>query len=703
MEGFTDGQTTLEAWNIWDERTGGFMTANKVEHITYKMTGLFTVDEDGTYSFNVSRHHIRDSIKIDGYSLVVVYTCQYWRSYDVDKELTAGTHTIVIEGSASGKDNGFQDEGKYRFKIQMKKPNSEVFEPIIFYNNNSAFNPVYDLSFDSYYHTLPLTAYIQIPFKVKYGIATECYKSNGDLPDGLKIDTFKQSIVGYTTVVTSEPILLQMKCRNNDSVTNEVSLLLDVTDRYVEGVISYYMTITDSFDFQCSTKYTPSNSNTQTEIIRNENNINKPYHENPYIWDGLTPNFYEKYSVYWEGYLYVESTDTYMFKLTSAGGSWLDINYNEIINNKLCHGWESSENEVQLTKGYNFIQVYYSLYKGENGIEIKWKKENENEYYDLTGNIFYVPKGDFEYTYKYAVYITGKEIIPNIPFIYNNNNNNRIIKNCTFQPSLPSKLVVNSECVITGTPTQSQSLTEYKVIAEFDDGIKAETTLSIKVIDYTIPTGLKWIDTTTYRPVENLTLYLNDYYSFRAQVTTGKVIYYELSVIPDGFTFDKFTAALEGTAAELKDEMQLEVKAYYTGDLYVSLINYLSVRYMCDIEGERVHKISVESASSIFGEFSLSIKKTDSYEEIFNLYKYTYYENYFESEGFCLTPGKYIADIQDNRNYPVSSIILSFYVDGIVADTVIYNNPLKEQKNINTCIYLYILFIRYFKTRYFIK
>lgn len=66
LEGFTDGQTTKEAWNIWDERTGGFMTANKVEHITYKMTGLFTVDEDGTYSFNVSRHHIRDSIKIDG-------------------------------------------------------------------------------------------------------------------------------------------------------------------------------------------------------------------------------------------------------------------------------------------------------------------------------------------------------------------------------------------------------------------------------------------------------------------------------------------------------------------------------------------------------------------------------------------------------------------------------------------------------------
>ena len=74
-------------------------------------------------------------------------------------------------------------------------------------------------------------------------------------------------------------------------------------------------------------------------------------------WPNSIVGRQDDFSVNWDGYLLVPSSDTYTFSLRSDDGSWLWVDENQIINNGGLHSATTVTGTVTLAPGYHHIVV----------------------------------------------------------------------------------------------------------------------------------------------------------------------------------------------------------------------------------------------------------------------------------------------------------------------------------------------------------
>lgn len=221
--------------------------------------------------------------------------------------------------------------------------------------DGAIYNPQYgvaSLAFESNYYTIAINSYFEIPFEIERGKPDKCVTGDDRIIVDLSRNILKSEINEETT------INLKVECSTKTSTTNSVNIRIDIVDKYMKGIIGYYLK-SNKFDSSCSSPYTLSSEGVKSEIIRLEDEVNKEYNENPSYWSGLTPNFASEYGVNWEGYLKIEENGSYIFNLSSISGSWLYIDYIELINYKGVHEWGCKTGKKYLNEGYHFIRVNY--------------------------------------------------------------------------------------------------------------------------------------------------------------------------------------------------------------------------------------------------------------------------------------------------------------------------------------------------------
>lgn len=286
----------------------------------------------------------------------------------------------------------------------------------------------------------------------------------GNLNIDIKVMIYGKNIAGKSNTY-------EIKLKNNDIELNWDSM------GFSRGLNGYYLKKIN-FDKTCNEPYSSMSEGVLTEIIKDDKIINHKYIDHDEIWYGLTNEFLIEYGINWKGYLKIEESNKYLFKLSSYDGSWLYIDDELIINNKGNHEYISKENETKLEKGNHQISIYYMKNNGGSGIELLWRKENEEEYEELTNNYYYISPGILYYEYNYVTYILN-ETIPENKLIYLEEGE---IKNCSINPKLPSGLLLNNENgLISGKSIETIIRTLYIIECDLSTNLKINTTLFITI------------------------------------------------------------------------------------------------------------------------------------------------------------------------------------------------------------------------------
>ncbi|MFP4662073.1 MAG: PA14 domain-containing protein [Halanaerobiales bacterium] len=106
------------------------------------------------------------------------------------------------------------------------------------------------------------------------------------------------------------------------------------------------------------------------------------------------------YSILLGGYIFVPEDGNYTFAIDSDDASDL------FINNELVVSWYDDHNmannyeqngDIYLTKGYHLIQIRLEEGRGEEGLRLAWKKPDDQRFYKIPADNFYVDKTDFIY------------------------------------------------------------------------------------------------------------------------------------------------------------------------------------------------------------------------------------------------------------------------------------------------------------------
>lgn len=365
-----------DAYSAWDEKLGGFLTLNNITYWNFTMEGVIFTPLNGSYAFHHNSDFAYYRVFIDGELTIIkengisfkkdnknyVYQCSLWEKSDktTNKQLLPGYHSIHIEGHYAYRQeecidkscNPTQSFSSYRYLFRWKMPGETEEKPIQFYQSKAEYNIVSSLAFESDYYTIAINSYFEIPFEIERGKPDKCVTGDDRIIVDLSRNILKSEINEETT------INLKVECSTKTSTTNSVNIRIDIVDKYMKGIIGYYLK-SNKFDSSCSSPYTLSSEGVKSEIIRLEDEVNKEYNENPSYWSGLTPNFASEYGVNWEGYLKIEENGSYIFNLSSISGSWLYIDYIELINYKGVHEWGCKTGKKYLNEGYHFIRVNY--------------------------------------------------------------------------------------------------------------------------------------------------------------------------------------------------------------------------------------------------------------------------------------------------------------------------------------------------------
>lgn len=537
-----------------------------------------------------------------------------------------------------------------------------------------------NLNVETPVHYFPVGLESSIQFTIPYLDSEYQCNTTTPLPDGMYI-TANNEIVGR--VLQAQPLSeYSLYCHNDYSETNHVKISIAVTDKFNKGTVGYYMK-SSPFDDNCYGFLKPTYDGVTSEFIRIDKSVTHEYDENNTIWDGLTPNFVNKYGIRWEGYLQFEK-DVTDIKLSSVDSSFLflgsmDYSYLE----HTCsddYGFETRS--VSLAKGlYSFALNYRkgTTSRG-NGIKLEIKMDGDDDYVDASDYLVYVPNGDFEYTYHTVTYSTDKDIQSNIPIF---SNNDKVVKGYTIIPSLPDGLELNPTTgTITGNPSTTQTKKEYTVTVEFDDNTKLSTLIYIKIDGDSTPTGLHIIDYNTGEELKSpIIVYLGENYDFLAAPLNGYV---------DDIKFTKYPEQLSGNKQRLMTDVPLSntfeneeiiIEAtLLNGDKMTQSYN-ITCKSKCE-EGKTLHVVNRYSYTS--GSFSLS---TEDGENVFE-YDLSSNENYYVTIG-CLVPDNYIFTMKvEGIFYGVTFNVMT---DGKDVSIVTLEAGQSEGTfHISTSIYIYL-------------
>lgn len=681
-----EGLDVANGYQAWDVKLQGFLSSYDVQHLGIRLNGVINIETEGKYTFIIQSDNSQLNISIDNEKKWEETGCSnYYEDEKVERtskcaiwdyskeeitvQLTSGYHEIEIGGyffdNTNQLCNGYYDcisfDRTYRFSLKWKKV-GETVESVIPIYYSPDYNLVAGLSFESDYYTAPINATTDIIYDLDRGQATECIGNFNS--ENVYIDIFKNTVKVTSSIETT--IEFDIYCKTISSETNTVHLKIDFINRFVNGIVGYYLK-SDNFVTSLINPILTTDKDVRVEIIKLENGVYHPYIDKPSIWDGLTPNFVNQYGVNWIGYLLINTADEYKFNMTSFHASWLYIDNKEIINNYgINYKMTSKYGTVTLTEGYHSILIVYTKNIGGSGILITFRsntKEDDSQYKELNKYLYFVPRSDFEYTVSYGVYFINEIISTNVPIVYNN----KEISDCTADPELPDGLQFENDCRITGTPLVTQEYKKYTITGKLNDeqSTMVSCTLVIRISESVTPQNLHLKD------FKNNIIVENDFYvnygresRYLLEVDSGIVNYYEIKPVIEGFNLESITGNLYITMLEYLDSYKFEIIAHYGKNSIISRTYNFTVLSAC-MGKEKMHRMIFKGVKRNSCMLSLSYANNT---QLFNQFVDLSNTDTYQTGIICAVPSDMIVSVTiggKEFNY-----VIEIYTENVLVDTV---------------------------------
>jgi cytochrome c len=102
----------------------------------------------------------------------------------------------------------------------------------------------------------------------------------------------------------------------------------------------------------------------------------------------------ENFAIIASGYINIEKTNNYLFRLSSDDGSRMSIDGNIIITNDGEHGEEARDGEIALKKGLHSFKVEYFNSRGGKMVSLKWKSFDDKDFSVVPTTALYHKKSD---------------------------------------------------------------------------------------------------------------------------------------------------------------------------------------------------------------------------------------------------------------------------------------------------------------------
>lgn len=470
-----DGLTSKEGWaskmNLFSSLINTFNAT---------MMGFINIESDGDYTFYLQTgNKMYGRVVVNSVEILSDWEqCKDWSETPLSNttHLEKGYAAVYIE-LRGGVDLDF------KFVLQYSTPGDATKKTIPFKYIQPRFEPVSFLTIDAEKISWLNDAFSLTPIHFVFGKADSCEVSGNTLPEGSKITTdgiigHPQSDMDYKTY--------KMTCKNEYSVTNEITFELRVTSKYLNGLVAYYYK-PYNFDTSLNTKYGPSVDGLEPSFIQIVDDAFVHEDGATSYPEGTSIEFLDDYGVYFEGYLKIGKNQEglYKFKLQGEGGYWLYIDNKLLVEKPGRHLYsEETIIDFELTDDYYFYQIYYVAHQGNAHFEIVSKLSTSDEWTGLLTDVF-VPSYDyFVFRQRYATYLTGY-IVDN-PII-EVGGDSITCKSVTVVPDLPTGLMAGcsvsqgSSARIGGIPEEAEELWTYEVTIEEINGNKHTYPVDIKV------------------------------------------------------------------------------------------------------------------------------------------------------------------------------------------------------------------------------
>ena len=219
------------------------------------------------------------------------------------------------------------------------------------------------------------------------------------------------------------------------------------------------------------------------------------YHPELPLGHAWNPSLHELFMyrmvyVKWSGFIEVDISGDYVFKLENRDGARMMVMGNLLINNWKCYN-EMTAKEGSITfnkKGYYPIQVeYFAVSMITFGMMLTWKKPGDDSFVAVPeSKLSHIPDGSFTYTTQFIHYYQNVKISDNTPVFIGVTMSNPVF---TSDPVLPSGLTLQSNGVISGTPVNITSEMTY-VITATSGGLSLSTKIVFDVSYVAPPTNL---------------------------------------------------------------------------------------------------------------------------------------------------------------------------------------------------------------------
>ena len=219
------------------------------------------------------------------------------------------------------------------------------------------------------------------------------------------------------------------------------------------------------------------------------------YHPELPLGHAWNPSLHELFMyrmvyVKWSGFIEVDISGDYVFKLENRDGARMMVMGNLLINNWKCYN-EMTAKEGSITfnkKGYYPIQVeYFAVSMITFGMMLTWKKPGDDSFVAVPeSKLSHIPDGSFTYTTQFIHYYQNVKISDNTPVFIGVTMSNPVF---TSDPVLPSGLTLQSNGVISGTPVNITSEMTYVITAR-SGGLSLSTKIVFDVSYVAPPTNL---------------------------------------------------------------------------------------------------------------------------------------------------------------------------------------------------------------------
>lgn len=472
--------------------TGACPASNgKLLNYFIKYISTLKVEETGTYLFSCNAD---DNMVffIDDMETPKAETTFWTMTATVTTSLTAGWHPIGIMTR--------QGDGGHGLHLKWKKDGSNGdFVTIGSDYLRYIPTPIQHVS----YFSDSFIAYSDQQFTSKptiQGYATTVVEAGTT-----KLSELDLTVAPTTGTITGTPtttiddrlknILLKFGNSVSDYGTFDVPLTFQIIKRNKNSVVSglranYYKSSYRS----CEWREIDESIDTLS-YSRVDTSIQHPTSNN--VWDELTADFQEYFTVEWTGVIIPPTAGTYTITISADTGARLELN-NTIIttdSGSCSGGIKTATGKFYLTDDVNTIRIVYWKAGGSTSktFQISWSSSTIPTPVAISSSYFgRLPTKPFNYHYDTATYVSGVTIPDNCPIFKNDNDKNQYTK-YSIDPPLPNGLGLNSEHCISGTPSGSYSLLDYKIIASNNDGtVQISTTVKIQVRRVSVPTKFEY-------------------------------------------------------------------------------------------------------------------------------------------------------------------------------------------------------------------